>query len=264
MVVRLPRMPIEKRYARTKRPRTGGFFPAILLLLGLAPAAVGSAAVPSLGDATTLTQAERAWIAEHPVVRLMPDPLFPPYEYFDEDGHFLGIGADFVALMEKKLGIRFDVILVENWQEYVAKTKGWENDVWSVVGYTCKWGFGLRADWPELHAILEKGLAQITPKERQAINRKWVAHKEQPWIPTTTFLVSVLGAVAVFIIGGVVVWNRSVKRRIDLRTRELAAELAERERAETTLRERTELIQLLHWTAGDANKPTTLEDAIRV
>ena len=110
MVVRLPRMPIETRYARTKRPRTGGFFPTILLLLGLAPAAVGSAAVPSSVDATTLTQAERAWIAEHPVVRLMPDPLFPPYEYFDEDGHFLGIGAEYVAFMEKKLGIRFNVI----------------------------------------------------------------------------------------------------------------------------------------------------------
>ena len=88
--------------------------------------------------------------------------------------------------------------------------------------------------------------------------------KEQPWSPKTTFLVSVLGAVAVLIIGGVVVWNRSLKRRIDLRTRELAEELAERGRAETTLRERTELIQLLHWTATDANKATTLKDAIRV
>ena len=41
-----------------------------------------------------------------------------------------------MALMEKKLGISFDVIGVENWQESVAKTKCRENDVWSVVGYT--------------------------------------------------------------------------------------------------------------------------------
>ena len=338
-------MLIETRYARSKRSRTRVLVPFIFLLLGLAPSAVGSAAEPVSGDPTALTKAERAWIAKHPVVRLMPDPLFPPYEYFDEDGVFRGIGADFVALMEKKLGIRFDVIRLENWQESVAKTKSRENDVWSVVaatperskymlftkpyiespavivvrsdvggqlevqdlkgmkvtvssgyavheilkqrypdmafdpvldpltglkkvsfgmadamvinvalashlmekagisnlhmagevGYTYRWGFGSRADWPELHAILEKGLAQITPEERQAITRKWVALKDQPWVPTTAFVISVLGILAVLIIAGVLAWNQSLKRRINLRTRELAAELAERERAETAL-----------------------------
>ena len=366
-------MLIETRYARTKRPRSRGLFPFLLVVLGLALSAVGSAAETSSPDATALTQAERAWIAEHPVVRLMPDPLFPPYEYFDEDGHFLGIGAEFVALLEKKLGLRFDVIRMRNWQESVAKTKNRENDVWSVVartperskymlftkpyiespavivvrsdvgrrltvddlkgmkvtvssgyavheilkerhpemafdpvpdpltglkkvsfgmadamvinialashlmekagisnlhmagevGYTYRWGFGSRADWPELHAILEKGLAQITPAERQVITRKWVALKDQPWVPTTAFVITVLGVLAVLIIGGVVAWNRSLKRRIILRTRELAAELAERERAEAALRERTDLIQLLRRTAADANKARTLEEAMR-
>jgi len=373
MVSRLPRMPIETRRARTKMPRSRGLLPFIFLLLGLAPSVVGSAAEPVSGDATALTKAERAWIAKHPVVRLMPDPLFPPYEYFDEDGVFQGIGADFVALMEKKLGIRFDVIRVENWQESVAKTKSRENDVWSVVastperskymlftkpyiespavivvrsdvgsqlevqdlkgmkvtvssgyavheilkkrhpdmafdpvpdpltglkkvsfgmadamvinvalashlmekagisnlrmagevGYTYKWGFASRDDWPELRTILEKGLAQITPEERQAITRKWVALKNQPWVPTRAFVVLVFGGLAVLFIVGVLAWNRSLKRRIDLRTRELAAELAERARTETALQEKTELIQLLRRTARDANKAKTLKDAMR-
>jgi signal transduction histidine kinase/ABC-type amino acid transport substrate-binding protein len=361
-------MPVETRIARTMMLRIRGFFPFILLLLGLAPSAVGSAATDA-----ALTQEERDWIAKHPIVRLMPDPLFPPFEYFDEDGTYRGIGAEYVALLEKKVGIRFEVIWVKDWQESVARTKRRENDAWSVVastpqraeymlftkpyiespavivvrsdvkrrltvddlkgmkvtissgyavhdtlkrrypdmafdpvpdpltglkkvsfgmadamvvnvalashlmekaaisnlrmagevGYTYRWGFASRDDWPQLYTILEKGLAQITPEERQAITRKWVALKDQPWAPSRTFVLLVLGVLAVLVIGTVLAWNRSLKRRINMRTWELAAELAERERAEVALRKRAELIQLLRRMANDANKATTLEDAAR-
>lgn len=87
-------------------------------------------------EAVALTAAERAWLEDHATIRLTPDPLFPPYEYFDEDNEFRGIGAEFVALLETKLGIRFDVVRVDDWQQSVARTKARENDVWSVVAET--------------------------------------------------------------------------------------------------------------------------------
>ena len=41
------------------------------------------------------TVSERAWLKEHPAVRLTPDPDFPPVEFF-EQGNFNGISADHV------------------------------------------------------------------------------------------------------------------------------------------------------------------------
>lgn len=45
-----------------------------------------------------LNVSERTWLKAHPVIRLAPDPNFPPVEYFDKDGTYRGITADYVAL----------------------------------------------------------------------------------------------------------------------------------------------------------------------
>jgi hypothetical protein len=55
-----------------------------------------------------LTVSERAWLKEHPAVRLTPDPDFPPVEFFKQ-GNFNGIAANFVEILQDKLGIRFDI-----------------------------------------------------------------------------------------------------------------------------------------------------------
>ena len=41
-------------------------------------------------------------------------------------------------------------------------------------GFTYKMAFASRKDWPLLHSILEKGLAQITAAEKKAIYKKWI------------------------------------------------------------------------------------------
>lgn len=100
-------------------------------LAAVAPGLAGAA-----DEVVSLTASERAWLKDHPTIRLTPDPLLPPYEFFDDDGTFLGIGAEFVALLEKKTGIRFEVVRVDDWKESVARTKVRKNDVWSVVAET--------------------------------------------------------------------------------------------------------------------------------
>ncbi len=294
-----------------------------------------------------LSAAERAWLADHPVIRLTPDPHFPPLEYFDEQGDFRGIGADFIALLEQKLGLRFEVKQVKDWQRSVALTKAGENDVWSVVaktperskymlfsqpyiespavlivrsdvdrrlsladlrglrvavssgyavheflkkelpgmafdavpdplaglkkvsfgmadvmvvnlalashlmekagignlrlageaGYTYRWGLASRRDWPELAGILAKGLAEITPEERQTITRRWVALKAQSWTPSRNQIIWALALLAVLILSAVLAWNRILKRQVAERTRELATELGQRQQAEAAYRE---------------------------
>ncbi|GEM_PF-2131647 len=80
--------------------------------------------------ADPLTTAERAWLKAHPVIRLAPDPDFPPVDYFDGNGVYKGITADYVALMEKKLGIRIEIVRLRNWDEIISKAKSRQIDAY--------------------------------------------------------------------------------------------------------------------------------------
>lgn len=82
-----------------------------------------------------LSTEERAWLKDHPTIRLTPDPSFPPVEFF-ESGVFSGIAADYVAIIEEKLGIEFDIREVDSWSISVDQTKARQNDVWSAVAET--------------------------------------------------------------------------------------------------------------------------------
>ncbi|MHC1727283.1 MAG: transporter substrate-binding domain-containing protein [Syntrophobacteraceae bacterium] len=294
------------------------------------------------------TAHERDWLAAHPVITIAPDPDYPPIEYFDENGKYRGIAADYVALIEKKLGFQFKIAHLQSWDEILDKAKSRQVDMFgaaaetpqrseymlftrpfvefpSVIivrknvseslsiqkldgmkvaivsgyadhdyiknnypklqldvvptvatglrkvsfgmvdalianlasatyyiekegitnlrlagntGYTYRLGFGVRKDWPELINILEKGLAQIEPGEKEAVFKKWVQLGHVSVFAHREFWITVLGglSVAVFAILGLFVWNWSLKSVVSLRTQELRNELAERKRAEEALR----------------------------
>ncbi|MES9851099.1 MAG: transporter substrate-binding domain-containing protein [Candidatus Thiodiazotropha sp. L084R] len=67
-------------------------------------------------DLDELTSEERKWLSEHPVIISAPDPAWPPVEYFDEIGNFAGMTADYLALLEEKLGVTFKVKRLKNWE----------------------------------------------------------------------------------------------------------------------------------------------------
>ncbi len=72
---------------------------------------------------------EKKWLAAHPVILAAPDPDFPPTEYFDKDGQYQGIAADYLSLIEKKIGIRFKIVRLKNWDEVLEKAKMQEIDM---------------------------------------------------------------------------------------------------------------------------------------
>jgi signal transduction histidine kinase len=76
-----------------------------------------------------LTEAERAWLADHPVIRVAPDPDFPPFESFTLDGRYEGMAADYVGLLEKALGVRFEVVRAETWSEVLDLARARKVDV---------------------------------------------------------------------------------------------------------------------------------------
>jgi PAS domain S-box-containing protein len=116
-------------YFETRIQFARTLFALSMLCLFAAPFAVVGA------DLAGLTEAERAWLKAHPTVRLTPDPDFPPVEFF-EKGRFSGIAADYVEILQEKLGIRFDIREVDSWSTSVKQTKARENDVWSAVAVT--------------------------------------------------------------------------------------------------------------------------------
>lgn len=80
-----------------------------------------------------LTETEKAWLKKHPVIRLAPDPEFKPIEFFDEDNNYKGIGADYVALVAKKLGITIKVIQYKSWDEVLEAAKRRDVDILNTV-----------------------------------------------------------------------------------------------------------------------------------
>jgi PAS domain S-box-containing protein len=113
---------------KTKRSRwlwlTGALFLfAVLAVLAWNPGLATKSADP-------LTATERAWLKDHPVIRLAPDPDFPPVEYFAGNDGYSGITADYVALIEKKLGIRIEIVRLRNWDEIISRAKSRQIDVY--------------------------------------------------------------------------------------------------------------------------------------
>ncbi|MDJ0778175.1 MAG: diguanylate cyclase [Gammaproteobacteria bacterium] len=99
----------------------------IVLALGV-PAAV-TAAEPALD----LTAAEKAWLAEHPSIRLAVDIDWAPFEYIDARRNYVGMAAEYISLVEQRLGIEFEVEKEKTWSQAVEAMKQRELDMYSCV-----------------------------------------------------------------------------------------------------------------------------------
>lgn len=73
----------------------------------------------SIAQSIELSDMEHLWLKQHPVIRIAPNPDFAPFEWLDEEGRYQGIAADYIHLIEKKLGIHFEVIQTTKWLEVI-------------------------------------------------------------------------------------------------------------------------------------------------
>lgn len=81
--------------------------PALLLLVQLFWSATAGA--------LTLTKEEQAWLSAHPQLRLGVDASWPPFEYRDQDGRYQGLAADYIAVIEERLGVGFKPVEPTSW-----------------------------------------------------------------------------------------------------------------------------------------------------
>jgi two-component system sensor histidine kinase/response regulator len=93
-----------------------------LALAGLAlaesavPLAEQEGSYPAPGQ-LRLTDAERAWLAEHRTVWLGVDPYYPPFDYIGPDGSHQGVASAYIRLVFDKLDLRWDVVSARSGQD---------------------------------------------------------------------------------------------------------------------------------------------------
>jgi PAS domain S-box-containing protein len=122
------------------------------------------------------------------------------------------------------------------------------------IDYTWELCFGSKKDWPILQSILQKVLDGISPEEKAAIYRKWVhAPGVDIWKEVIVPLLIGLGVI-VLIVGSVsiLIWNRSLNKKVQQRTTELTKEITERKEMEKQLRDSEERYRNLYEEAPNA------------
>lgn len=83
------------------------FVSSVLRLL--AGALLGLAALPVCAQTEPqLTAAERAWLAEHPAIRVSTKTEWAPIDLYTYEGQFRGLSGDYLGLIAKRLGIVFE------------------------------------------------------------------------------------------------------------------------------------------------------------
>ena len=74
-----------------------------------------------------LTAAEEDWLAKHPVLRVMNEPDYAPYD-FQVDGVPAGYSIDYIRLIAKKLGVRLEFVQA-SFSDLMEKARNKEIDV---------------------------------------------------------------------------------------------------------------------------------------
>ncbi|MGD9786731.1 MAG: EAL domain-containing protein [Sulfuricellaceae bacterium] len=116
-----------------------------------------------------LSTEEKAWLQQHPRLRLAPDPNFPPIEFFDEQGRYQGLVADYYRLIEDRLGIQFEIVHAASWEEVIRMARNHEVDIVGAAQWTPS-----RADYllfsPPLLDIPNVIIARSGSQDMQTLN----------------------------------------------------------------------------------------------
>lgn len=80
-----------------------------------------------------LTSAEQEWLDRHPVIRVAGNRNFAPIEFADQNGEFSGVSVDYLKRISDILGITFQYIKQNTWQESADTLRRRDSDMFSAV-----------------------------------------------------------------------------------------------------------------------------------
>ena len=76
-----------------------------------------------------LSETEKAWLAEHKLIRLGIDPAWPPFEFLDPTKVYYGIASDYVRLLNKRLEINMEPVQGLSWPQVMGKVRTGQIDI---------------------------------------------------------------------------------------------------------------------------------------
>ncbi len=82
---------------------------------------------------TNLTAGERAYLKAHGPLIYAPDPAFPPFESFDENGSAVGIAPDLLEMAARNIGAEVKTVRYQAWSGVIAAAKEGKIDVLTTV-----------------------------------------------------------------------------------------------------------------------------------
>lgn len=100
-----------------------------------------------------LTGDEISWIAAHRTIRLGVDPEFAPFEFVDEAGNYQGLVADYVDLLNARLGLDMQLVPDLSWNQVIESARSGRIDVLAGVGRTVEREAYLNFTKPYLHFV---------------------------------------------------------------------------------------------------------------
>ena len=103
------------------------FLSVVILVLSASP--VGATA------ALSLSAAERAWLAAHPVIRIGVDPDYAPLAFVNAQGKADGAAAEITALVAERLGLQLELVPGLSWSEILEGSRQRKVDLIIAVAH---------------------------------------------------------------------------------------------------------------------------------
>ncbi|SDK93167.1 Signal transduction histidine kinase [Maridesulfovibrio ferrireducens] len=129
---------IDKDLIELKREKNSSYYRSLEKYLTIGPPMTPIVSTKDGTERIALTEEEEAWVRAHPVVRFAVDPEFVPYEFLGANGEFGGIASDYVRLVSKRLGIKFERVTDLSWDDAVKEAREKNIDAFPCVGKTGK------------------------------------------------------------------------------------------------------------------------------
>ncbi len=101
------------------------------------PEAGAAASVTAgVGPAIAMTDREREYLAGKKALSYCVDPDWPPVERIDENGRYVGIGADFLKLIGERIGVPLVLVPTASWSQSLEAVKKRRCDFLPAAGET--------------------------------------------------------------------------------------------------------------------------------
>jgi two-component system, sensor histidine kinase and response regulator len=89
--------------------------------------------------ALSLSEEQQAWLREHPSIRVGIERAgWAPFDVLDKQGRHSGLSGDYLQLLGQRLGVRFEPVLLDDWEAALKALRSGQVDVLPSVAKTAE------------------------------------------------------------------------------------------------------------------------------